>query len=468
VAGVDRDDLTAAARLFAASKNAGVSCGTGPSFGTHGTLTEYLGLCLASLCGRWRREGEPASAPNIMLPAYAAKAQPFPPYEVRGQGELLRVRGLGACPSGLPTAALAEEILLEGKGQVRALICLGGNPMMSWPDQLKTFRALKSLDLLVTLSHEMSATARLADFVIAPKLSLETPATTWLAEASKYAGTHRALDRPWAQYSKAIVAPPQAADVIEEWEFFYGLAQRQKLNLEVTVSYGVGPHAEHAPTTFPLHMQAKPSTDDLLELIHAHSRVPLAEIKRYDSGHVYDELREVVQPRDPGNESRMDVGNGAMMAELRSLMQEYSIGITDDYPLLLVSRRINNLMNSAGRNIAALNRVPHNPLCMHPQDIRDYGLEAARVVQIRSAFGEILGIVQADETLRPGVVSMTHGFGDNPDELHDLLAVGSNVGRLLITEQDFDPITGIPRMSGIPVSVTPRKEEVEPAPADAN
>ena len=75
----------------------------------------------------------------------------------------------------MPTAALPDEILTPGDKQVKALICLGGNPMLAWPDQLKTFEAMKALDLLVCLDPRMSKTAELADYVIAPKLHYVGP-----------------------------------------------------------------------------------------------------------------------------------------------------------------------------------------------------------------------------------------------------------------------------------------------------
>ncbi|NIQ35403.1 MAG: hypothetical protein GTN86_05670, partial [Xanthomonadales bacterium] len=61
--------------------------------------------------------------------------------------------------AGMPTAALADEMLLDGEGQVKALINLGGNPAMAWPDQLKTVQALGQLELLVSIEPALTATA---------------------------------------------------------------------------------------------------------------------------------------------------------------------------------------------------------------------------------------------------------------------------------------------------------------------
>ncbi|GIR36320.1 MAG: hypothetical protein CM15mP49_17050 [Actinomycetota bacterium] len=84
-----------------------------------------------------------------------------------------RVRGLSGLPGEMLTNALNDEILLQGDGQVRALIVSGGNPVQAWPDQHKTLKALSDLELLVVIDHRMTATAQLADFVIAPRLQLE-------------------------------------------------------------------------------------------------------------------------------------------------------------------------------------------------------------------------------------------------------------------------------------------------------
>ena len=113
--------MTDAARLFATygTRPGMVNCGTGANFARHGSLLEYLALCLTTICGRWQRAGQPVTRPNTLMPAYTAKAQAHPPYEGWGYGERLRVRDLTDTVSGMPTAALADEILLDGEGQVK-------------------------------------------------------------------------------------------------------------------------------------------------------------------------------------------------------------------------------------------------------------------------------------------------------------------------------------------------------------
>ena len=119
------------------------------------------------------------------------------------------VRGLGNTACGLPTSALADEILLEGEGQIRALICMGGNPLMAWPDQTKTRAALEKLDLLVVLDPKLTQTAHYADYVIPPKLAPEIPVMTYDFEELESHTVGWGYPLPYAAYREALVEPPK-------------------------------------------------------------------------------------------------------------------------------------------------------------------------------------------------------------------------------------------------------------------
>src|SRR3989442_631841 len=84
--------------------------------------------------------------------------------------------------SSSPNAAAADEMLLEGEGRIRALLSCGGNPMLAWPDQIRTRNAFEQLDLLVQIDTSMSATAEMADYVIAAKRAFEMPGFNVLAD----------------------------------------------------------------------------------------------------------------------------------------------------------------------------------------------------------------------------------------------------------------------------------------------
>jgi anaerobic selenocysteine-containing dehydrogenase len=457
-AGVPAEQLVTAARVFGRAERGCATCGTGPNFATRGNLSEYLALALNSVCGRWARAGEKLLRPNVLLPAFDARAQPYAPYRAWGYGEKLRVRGLTNAACGMPTAALADEILLEGGRQVKALICLGGNPMLAWPDQRKTQAALAKLELLVSLDVEMSATAQLAHYVIAPRLTLETPGMTQPAELLKYFGIGIGFEQPYAQYSPKLVDPPEGSDVIEEWQFFHGLAQRMGLALQLVTFFGWGRHVESPPGIVDLDMQAQLTTDDIYELITRGSRISLDEVKKHPHGRIFEEVQETVHERAADCDIRLDVGNADM---LRSLAEVAADGfeapaVDVDHPYRLVSRRANNFVNSSGRSIRKLTGdKPYNPAFLHPDDLAALKVRSGDLVRIRSRHDEIVAVVEADDALRPGVVSISHCFGGNPseDDGERVREIGSNTSRLLRVDDAYDPITGIPRMAALPVAI---------------
>lgn len=439
-------DLVAAARMFASGRVGSVTAGTGPNMAPRGTLTEYLVAAIQTVCGRWLREGEPLPNPYVLLPRRQARAQADPPVPSHGYGEQLRIRGLGDNAGGMPTAALAEEILLEGDGQVRALFTVGGNPAAAWPDQLLAIEALESLDLHVTIDLKMSATAKLCDYVIAPRLSLEVAGTTMPNEGIwGYGAATTGYPAPYAQYAPAIVDPPVGSEVVEEWQFFYRLAQRMGLQLRFA---GVE-----------LDMEVEPTADELLDIMHRSSRIPLDEVRRHRHGAIFDDPDAVVGAAEPGWPHRLQVGHEMMMAELAEVAAEPLTGHGGydpdaEYSHRLVSRRMPDVYNSSGRDIDALvARWRYNPAFMHPTDMADCGFDAGTVIEIDSGRATILGIVEPADDVKPGVISMAHSFGDVPKYDGEVRTIGSNTGRLSDVAATGDPISGIPWMSAIPVNV---------------
>ena len=245
--------------------------------------------------------------------------------------------------------------------------------------------------------------------------------------------------------------PPAGSDLIEDWELFYGLAQQLGLSLRLSSSYSWGPAASEGPT--PLDMQRKPTTDELYELLCKGSRVPLETVKRAGRGALYPDESIVVAPKDAGWDGKLDVGNAYLLgelAEIAALAPEQSSRVA----YRLISRRLQDIYNSSGRDIPRLTRKwSYNPAFMNPADLGREGLRAGDVVEIASDYERILGVVEDDPSVRAGAISMPHAFGGLPEEAHAVRALGSNTGALTPVDRDYDPISGIPRMSAIPVNV---------------
>jgi anaerobic selenocysteine-containing dehydrogenase len=149
----------------------------------------------------------------------------------------------------------------------------------------------------------------------------------------------------------------------------------------------------------------------------------------------------------------MDVAPAAVIDQLRAIRREPAGG-DPRFTHRLVSRRMLEVYNSTGDHLPKLRRRwPYNPAFMHPADVRRLGFRAGDVVRIDSDHDFIYGVVEESADVQPGVVSMAHARGDVPELDAHVRTIGSTTGRLVSTERDFEPVSGMARQSAIPVNV---------------
>jgi anaerobic selenocysteine-containing dehydrogenase len=453
--GLDPADLVRAARTFAQAGRGYVVAGTGPHMAGHGTLLEYLALCLDTVCGHWMHAGETVPNAGVFSAPIVPRAQASDPKAAYGFGARSRVRGLGMSAAGMPSATLAEEMLIDGPGRVRALISCGGNPLAAFPDHQQTVRALERLDLLVQVDPFMSQTAELAHYVIAPKMTPEMIGITIKIESSSsiYA-TGYGFPADYAHYSEPVVDPPPDSEVIEDWELFYGVAQRMHLDLCVTSQSG---------ESVPLDMNHPPTPDELVALILAGSRVPLDQIKARPGGAFFPaDPPVVVVEKQEGWSECLDVGNEELLTDLS--VHADAGGGDDPYPFRLLCRRLAHVVNSSYNSRVAGGRPGTNPALLNSADITALGLVKGQEIEIESAHGKIVALVDVDDGLRDGSVSMAFGFGAaRDDDQRRIHTIGSSVARLLSTRDYFDPYSGQPRMSSLPVRIRAVTRPLDPS-----
>ncbi len=448
-AGLDVDELMGAAQILVDAKRGDTALGVGPSMATRGNLSSYLALCIQTLRGWWARAGDTVSRPRMLTPRRDWRAQPIAPSAAWGFGHRTSVRGLQQTTAGMPAAALPELMMTDGPDRIRALFLHGG-ASHSWPDSKMVTRALGELDLLVVHDVEVSSTSALADYVIATYDQLELPASSQTMESAGDSHPGYGWTEPYAFYRPAVIDPPDGADLMEAWQVYYRVAQKLGLPLHVI---DVGSSVPRDPIA--IDMANEPTVDDLLELACADSAIPLSEVKRHPHGAVFEEYRDIVKPRTPECQHRLQLADPAMLEELARLRAEDVTarrGTSGDYPLQLICRRVLETVNSSPRPEGIV-RTGYNPLWMNPADMKALALCDGDSVSVRSQHGEITSFVQRDDTLRPGVVAMTHGFGERHDREYDPQRDGANVNQLISWNDLPDPYHGMPRMSAVPVSV---------------
>jgi anaerobic selenocysteine-containing dehydrogenase len=447
LAGISEEDLIAAARMFATADSGNATGGTGSNMAPNGTLLEYLLLCLNTLCGRWVKAGEPVRNLGVLFRMFSGNAYAEKPRPAFGFGEKLRVRNLGDTAAGLPTAALADEILTPGLGQVKALFVVGGNPLTAFPNREKVQRALESLELLVVIDPQMSATAQLADYVFGPKFGFEMPAISFANEGMVTYGLSIGLQEPYAQYQPALVDTAKDPQLIEDWKVFYEISRRMELQLS------------YRGTRY--DMNKAPTTDELIATFLCRSPVPLDKIKAHPGGHIFEHRSMPAIAKDSNWPYRLQIGDIDMMTELASLSGELDRRRSEENDsginLLLVSRREHEVYNSVGHSLPAIKRrLPYNPVHMNPSDAQRLKINHGQSVDIRSATGQTLGIVHVTDTVRAGVISVSHGFPnmDIKSSKSKEKFAGTSVSTLIDDALLYDRFSGMPQMSALPVCVT--------------
>lgn len=441
--GVDADDIVAAARMFAAGPTGTSGSGTGPSMSPHASLMEHLSLSLNVLCGRFLREGEQMDSGGLLPPATPKRAQVIGPFG-NPKGPQSRFRELHGYNGEMPCATLSQEIITPGPEQVRALIVNGGNPVAAWPDQAKSLDAMEALELLVVIDHRMTQTADFADYVFAPRLSLER------ADVPPF--MDRWFRQPYACYTPAVVEPE--GDLLNDWEVYWEIAER--LGVEITLPGGPIPHRNGDGS--------RPTDDEVLDLVYAKSRVPLDEV-RAKNGTLVPEHAITIAPADPDASGRFQLALSDHMEELSDVRNETTSAEVmrgfdpEVHTFRLISRRLKSHLNSLGGELPGLQRKNStNYAYMNPADMDDLGIADDDLVKIASPHAELVGVVKGAPDVRRAVISMAHSWGSSTGTDEKVRDIGSPTNRLIDVENGYCTITGQAIQSAIPVSVEPISE----------
>jgi anaerobic selenocysteine-containing dehydrogenase len=443
-AGLAPGQLRAAAEMFARDAQAGAAyAATGPSMAAFSNLAQHLIDTLNIICGRFRRPGDSAVI-DLLAPKRPLHAEVIPPPRSWNAFPMSRIRGVGRLGYDRLSSTLPEEIMTPGPGQIRALFVNGSNPAMCLPDEAKAIEALGSLDLLVVTEPYMSATAQLAHYVLPPRMMYERMDLPFIGISGV-----PLMPVNWAQVTDAVLAPPAGSDLVEDAAVYWSLAKRLGLQLV------------YAGAPLDMEASAPPTTEALLRIRLRDSAVTLDELmqdlEEYPAGRIYDPPSAVVLPGRPEADGRFDVMPADVADEVRRLLgslETREAGPGPGFTHLLSPRRMHQVMNTTGNTLAGtLARAPYNPAYLHPAELAALELSAGEVIEIASAHGCIEAVVQPDEKLRPGVVSIAHCWGGLPGKG----GPGVNVNRLIRCDTDVEPINAMPRMSAVPVRIRKRR-----------
>jgi anaerobic selenocysteine-containing dehydrogenase len=195
---------------------------------------------------------------------------------------------------------------------------------------------------------------------------------------------------------------------------------------------------------------------EAIEHMCRRSEIPLEELRQHPHGKVIGEpsygwLLAGLQTPD----GKLDLTPELLVGEFQRMWQEHpGSAVGERFPLRLANRRMLGLMNSWMANMPSIEpRTPDNPLLVHPDDARAYGLVDGAGAIVESGSGSVTATVRVTDEIATGVVSLPHGWGSPDGKAGDW--PGANVNLLTDDRGELDPVHGMPRYTGIPVNVRP-------------
>jgi anaerobic selenocysteine-containing dehydrogenase len=459
--GVPRERVAALARDIVAEPRALVYGRVGACTQEFGGLVLWLIYCLNAVTRHLDREGGMMFAePAVDLTrAYGSKGH---------YGRFhSRVRGLPEFGNELPVAALAEEILTEGPGQVRALLTFAGNPVLSTPNGRQLDRALAGLEFMVAVDPYLNETTRHAHLILPPVSPLERahydialsgfavrnvakyspplfekPAGSLhdheiLAELTSRLATTRGAERLAARAKSALVRR---------------LGPTGQLDLMLrTGAYGM-------PNSGWIRwISALPGLGAVRRQLAAAHRRPIGlSLRRLEqSPHGVD-----LGPLEPSLLRRLATPDGQVQLAPERHRQDLERAgrvLGQDPPaLVLIGRRHVRSNNSWMHNSMRLVKgKPRCTLLMHPDDAARRGIVDGATVRLRSRVGEVAVAAELTDAMMPGVVSLPHGWGHDRAGVRLAVAsrhAGASVNDV-IDDQRIDVLTGTAVLNGTPVEV---------------
>ncbi|KAA1421990.1 molybdopterin-dependent oxidoreductase [Nocardioides humilatus] len=348
-----------------------------------------------------------------------------------------RVRGLPETSSELPVAALREEIETPGDGQIRAMLTLSGNPVLSTPDGARLDTALAGLDFMAAVDIYINETTRHADVILPPTTALERDHYDLVFHALAVRNT--------ARFTPAAL--PAGKDSRHDWQIYRDLALR--ITDRLRPRRGIADRAK-----LRARMSISPTRMIQVLLARGDSGVTITRLRKKPEGIDLGPLRPDQLPARLRNRDRtIDLAPALVIDDLARLTATAAPSADE---LVLIGRRHKQDCNSWMHNSERLTKGrPRHQLLMHPDDLDARGLSDGALVTVTSRVGSVKVDVQASADMMPGVVSLPHGYGHGREGTR--LGVADEVAGVSIndlTDPERLDVSGNAALSGVPVTVS--------------
>jgi anaerobic selenocysteine-containing dehydrogenase len=425
IVGIKAADIIALAADMMAAESAVCYSRMGASTQTFGGLCQWLTNVLNIITGNFDREGG-AMFPQ---PAFDLLRNHKKGYKSSLGQFSSRVRKLPFFNGEFPVVTLAEEILTPGEGQIKSLITIAGNPVLSAPSGRKLAEAFDSLDFMVSVDIYLNETSKHADIIL--------PATTGV-ENSHYDIFFNSFSvRNTVKYSPPLFEkdPEQRYD----WQIIKEIAAKM--------------------TDTPVDQYTPEMVLDMTLKSGPYGEQGMSLQKLIDNPHGIDigPLMVCLAQRIKTQDGKINLLPALFCDDLPRLNALLAGPARDsDYPFDLISRRLVKNHNTWTQNSQRLIKGKnHCTLQIHSQDAKALDLVEGQLVSLSSKVGEVQIPVEITDDIHTGVVSMPQGWGHNQKGTRMSVAAtqpGVSINDLTDTDR-VDTLTGNAALNGTPVAI---------------
>lgn len=483
VCGMDATTIRDIARKLAKTPRAAMFGRMGTSTQEFGGIATWLVYVVNILTNHLDERG------GLMFTKPAADLVELSSY-IKQNGSVGRFKtesGLPEFSGEMPSSAMADQIEIKGPTQIKAMITVAGNPIISSPNSNRLERAFGSLDFMLCIDSYLNETTKHADLIL--------PGTSQL-EQSHYDLVFNMISvRNRAKYSNALFKP--AKNVKHDWEILLALTYRLNTSIgfvdrikseaeyQALKSIGpdgildlllrVGPYGTQIPGTSSAGAFIIDTIQDLFAPSHPLRKaldngpygpqnrglskgLCVASLKNYPHGVDLGSLQSSLPERLFTPKKKIRLVPKSYSADVPRLRKHLAVlqGVDHSKCMLLIGRRDvrsnNSWMHNSQRLVKGKNRCTAQ---LNEQDAKRRKIKTGDMLKVSTDFGAVTLECEVTSDIMSGVISIPHGWGHDHEGTQLSVAskrAGVNVNSLL-SDQFVDKLTGTSALNGMPVRV---------------
>lgn len=441
VTGIEPEAIRDLARQLASAERAAVYARLGVCQSVYGTTAIWLVHLLNIMTGRLDAPGGwMLSRPAFDLPVIGARTTDLIGYD-RWRSRLHQVPEVAA---EFPSVTLADEILTDGPGRIRALVMIAGNPVLSVPDGRHMDAALADLEFCASIDYYRNESNRHADVILPPTAVFERVEFDLVFPAVSVRNQVRwgpavlqpgADARSDAQILMELLARIESRTIGRRRAALRDRLRRALLpGLLVDIGLRIGPWG-----------------------LRSRKRLSLRKLKRHPHGLDLGPLTGCLPDRLMTKDRLIHLDQPAILADLPRVLA--GLDHSNGDRLLLIGRRHLRSNNSWMHNLPRLMGGTNNAtLQVHPVDAHEHGLRDGDQAELSSTVGSIRVRVAVTDEVMPGVVCLPHGWGHGQRGGSGWSVASDSAGPSVndITDRRrYDPLSGNAAVTALPVRLRP-------------